>query len=119
MIHVCFALYDKTGRYSKFTGTTMLSIFENTNSKVTVHILHDNTLSTDNREKFSYLAGQYGQRVEFYNVDKLCVEEIKQIYKDLPSIATNRHSIATMYRFFMPKLIPAEIKKSAMAELLY
>ena len=29
MIHVCFSLYDKTGQYSKFTGTTMLSMFEN------------------------------------------------------------------------------------------
>lgn len=29
MIHVCFALYDKSGHYSKFLGTTMLSLFEN------------------------------------------------------------------------------------------
>ena len=29
MIHVCFALHDATGRYSKFTGTAMLSLFEN------------------------------------------------------------------------------------------
>ncbi|MBR6711851.1 MAG: hypothetical protein IKI76_02505 [Selenomonadaceae bacterium] len=29
MIHVCFALYDKAGHYSKFTGTAMLSLFEN------------------------------------------------------------------------------------------
>lgn len=111
MIHVCFGLYDKTGRYSKFTGTTMLSIFENTNSKVTVHILHDNTLSTDNRDKFIYLVGQYNQRVKFYNVEELCAKEISQLYQDLPSISTNRHTIATMYRFFIPKLIPTEIKK--------
>ena len=32
MIHVCFGLYDKDGRYSKFTGTTMLSMFENVNT---------------------------------------------------------------------------------------
>ena len=29
MIHVCFALYDGTGTYSRFTGTAMLSLFEN------------------------------------------------------------------------------------------
>lgn len=29
MIHVCFVLHDKTGRYSKLTGTAMLSLFEN------------------------------------------------------------------------------------------
>ena len=72
MIHVCFGLYDKTGSYSKFTGTAMLSLFDNTTSNVTVHILHDNTLTNDNREKFSYVAGRYGQRVKFYNVEKLC-----------------------------------------------
>ncbi|MBR3050926.1 MAG: hypothetical protein IKG61_05695 [Selenomonadaceae bacterium] len=59
MIHVCFGLYDKTGSYSKFTGTAMLSLFENTSADVTVHILHDETLTQDNREKFIYLAGRY------------------------------------------------------------
>ncbi|MBQ3443816.1 MAG: hypothetical protein IJG33_11285 [Selenomonadaceae bacterium] len=29
MIQVCFALYDGTGTYSRFTGTAMLSLFEN------------------------------------------------------------------------------------------
>lgn len=29
MVHVCFGLYDKSGHYSKFIGTTMLSIFSN------------------------------------------------------------------------------------------
>ena len=29
MVHVCFVIHDKTGRYSKFAGTTMLTIFEN------------------------------------------------------------------------------------------
>ena len=51
MIHVCFGLFDKTGRYSKFTGTTICSIFANTKSEVTTHILHDDTLTADNREK--------------------------------------------------------------------
>ena len=32
MIHVGFSLYDKNGTYSKFTGTAMLSLFENLNT---------------------------------------------------------------------------------------
>ena len=36
MIHVCFGLHDKTGRYSKFTGTTMLSMFENSSTPPTL-----------------------------------------------------------------------------------
>ena len=81
MIHVCFALNDATGRYSKFTGTSMLSLFGNIiplsqSSSVTVHILHDNTLTNDNREKFIYLAGQYNQFVKFYNLEELCAEKV-------------------------------------------
>ena len=58
MIHVCYGLYDKNGHYSKFTGTSILSMFENTNEDVTVHILHDNTLTQENRDKFIYIAGK-------------------------------------------------------------
>lgn len=32
MIHVCFAIHDGTGTYSRFTGMTMLSLFENANN---------------------------------------------------------------------------------------
>ena len=35
MIEVCFGLHDADGRYSKFTGTTLTSIFENTCAEVT------------------------------------------------------------------------------------
>ena len=65
MIHVCFCFRDKTGRYAKFAGTSMLSVFENTDSEVTVHILHDDTLTPDNRDKFSYLAGRFSKFVKF------------------------------------------------------
>ena len=111
MIHVCFGLHDKTGRYSKFTGTAMLSMFENTNSKITVHILHDNTLSTDNREKFIYLAGQYGQLVEFYNVEELCADKIAEYVNIVPSIKDSRVSIGAFYRLLTHRILPTDINK--------
>ena len=111
MIHVCFGLYDKTGRYSKFTGTAMLSMFENTNSKVTVHLLHDNTLTPENRDKFSYVAGQYGQLVKFYNVETLCADKIAEFIRLMPSLKTAYSSIATMYRLLLPQLLYPEIEK--------
>lgn len=117
MIHVCFGLHDKTGLYSKFTGTTMLSMFENHNTptqrlpSITVHILHDNTLSTDNREKFIYLAGQYGQLVKFYNVEELCSDKVAEIKNSLPNVTASCYSIATFYRFLIPKLFPINVEK--------
>ncbi len=106
MIHVCFALYDKTGRYSKFTGTTMLSIFENTKSDVTIHILCDNTLSVENRNRLIHVAEKYNQRVEFYNVEELCADKLAEIIASVPAIKTARVSVATMYRFLIPKIFP-------------
>ena len=55
MINVCYAIYDKTGNFSKIAATSILSLLENTESWVTIHILHDNTLSTENIKNFIYL----------------------------------------------------------------
>lgn len=108
MIHVCFSLHDKTGRYSKFTGTAILSVFANTSSAVTIHFLHDNTLTPDNREKFIYLAGRYGQRVNFYNVENLFAEKISATLSDKFQAI---YSAAAMYRFLIPQVLPPTVEK--------
>ena len=112
MIHVCFSLYDKTGHYSKFLGTTMLSLFENTSSEVTVHILHDNTLTNDNREKLIYIAEQYHQFVKFYNVAEIFTDKIAKIRENFPEVDKTRFSVGMFYRFFIPYIFPAEMKKA-------
>lgn len=112
MIHICFGLYDKSGRYSKFTGTTMLSIFENTNSEVTVHIIHDDTLTPDNRDKFISLVEQYKQRVEFYNVDELCSDKISEMVNLIPLAKTSRLSVAALYRLLIPQILSPDIEKT-------
>ena len=112
MIHVCFGVYDKDGRYSKFTGTTITSIFENTSSEVTVHILHDNTMTLANYEKFVYLAGKYGQQIKFYNVEKICGDEIRDVsnkFSSHPDFA--KFTIGTWYRLFFTKIFPEEMGK--------
>ena len=111
MIHVCFGLHDKLGTYSKFTGTTMCSIFENTTAAVTVHILHDNTLTTDNREKFIYLAGRHGQAVKFYNVEELCADKLAEIINLTPALETSRLSVGAMYRLLIPKILSEDIDR--------
>ena len=111
MIHVCFSLHDKTGRYSKFTGTTILSLFENANSDVTVHILHDNTLTANNRDKFIYLAGSYGQAIKFYNVAELCAGKIEDFKNFVPEVKTSRLSIGAMYRLAAPQILPPDINR--------
>ncbi len=79
---------------------------------ITIHILHDNTLSPDSRDKFSYLAGRYGQLVKFYNVEELCADDADEIKKLVPRVLESRYSIATFYRFFIPKVLPSNISKA-------
>lgn len=114
MIHICFAIYDATGQYSKFTGTAMLSIFENHNTppqSITVHILHDNTLTKNNREKLISVANRYEQIVNFYNVEELCGDKIKEIERLCSRVVRTRFSIGAYYRFFIPNILPSDIEK--------
>ena len=62
-IHVVLAVYDPSGTYSQHAGVVITSIFENTHSKVIVHILHDDTLTQDNRQKLIRTAEKYSQSV--------------------------------------------------------
>ena len=108
MIHVCFSIHT----HYKLMGTAMLSIFENTNSKVTVHIFHENILMNDTRDKFIQIADRYGQQLKFYNVEELCVEELaylKECYLHKPLGL----SMATFYKIFFPQLLlPQGIEKA-------
>ena len=119
MIHVCFAFRDDTGSFAKFAGTSMLSIFENISkplTSVTVHILHDDTLTDDNRDKFSYLAGRYGHAVKFYNVEKLCAEKFEKMTALLPDINPARFNKSVLYKFFVPQVLSADVSKAIYLE---
>ena len=119
MIHVCFVLRDETGKNSKFAGTTLISLLEN-NSKpvpsITVHILHDGTLTEDNRNKFNYLAGRYGQLVKFYNVEELYADKIEEIKNRFPKVDKARFNSTAFYKFLIPQVLPKEILRAIYIE---
>lgn len=113
MIHVGFS---SSNLYAKFVGTAVLSLFENHDTpprlpSITVHILHDSTFSTENREKFIYLAGLYGQHVEFHNVEELCADKIAEIRQAFPRVNKTRFTINSFFRILFPFVLPAEIEK--------
>ena len=78
----------------------MTSIFENTKSKVTVHILHDQTLTEDNRKKFIRTAEKYSQGLELHDV----TEHAEKLPAKLK--ASTRHlTPGTLYRLFTHEVI--------------
>ena len=49
-------MQDKDGMYTKYVGTTIISILKNTKHKICIHILHDETVDDEkknNRDSIS------------------------------------------------------------------
>ena len=84
MIHVAYRLWGGDGFFAKMLGTSMLSMFENTKEEVTVHVMHNDRLTPDNRGKLCYIAGQYNQHVEFHNVEEIAGATLRKIEEAHP-----------------------------------
>lgn len=84
MIHVAYRLWGGDGFFAKMLGVSMLSMFENTKEKVTIHIMHNDRLTADNRGKFCYIAEQYNQRVEFHNVEEISGATLRKFEEAYP-----------------------------------
>lgn len=108
MIHVCYAVYDRDGRFSKNIGTSMVSIFENTSEWITVHLLHDNTLNEANRTKFIELVRKYGNYIRFYNMDELDLPVMDVIRQHGRKV---RYSPAAFYRLLAGEVLSPEIQR--------
>ena len=69
-------------------------------------------MTQDNRDKFIYLAGQYGQLVKFYNVEELCADRLAEIRKCFPIADKTSFTIATFYRILIPFVFPSDVGKA-------
>ena len=111
MIHVCYSLRDESGKYSKFVGTSIHSILDNTSEDVTIHILHDSTLSEENRKKLFKLVHDFEQEILFYNVEDLAIESVNKFWT-VPQLKNVRHGVAMFYRLLIPTLLSKRISKA-------
>ncbi|WP_334072998.1 MULTISPECIES: glycosyltransferase family 8 protein [Paenibacillus] len=104
MIELALAFQDKDGQYAEHAGVVLASIFHNTKSAVNVHILHDETLSEDNRQKLFELATAFNQTIQFYPV--AIPEDLRQVMENVASV--NVWTTACMYRLLIPGLVPVD-----------
>ena len=104
MIHVCFALYDPCGTYSKYLGAAVCSLFVNVgDAPVTVHILHDDTLSDVNRKRFEHLAQKYRKNIVFHYIDTSEFQSVDHMVKNI--------TIGTLFRLKIPQVMPETIDR--------
>lgn len=98
IIHIGFGLHDKDGHYSVWVGTVMQSILEHTDSRICFHILHDETLSSDNKYKLEKVAYNGSSIAEFHKIDENDFSVVKN--------QMSRFTIGAMFRCSLPELLP-------------
>lgn len=107
-INVCYGMTDIMGTYSKFVGTSICSVCENTASPVTVHLIHDHTLTECNMSNFQKLVGQYGQKIVFYDVNVSWGSVWKKLKEELLGLDGTRFAVGMFYRLVIGSLLADE-----------
>lgn len=97
-IQIGFGLHDKNGDYSVWVGVVMQSVIEHTGAPICFHILHDDTLNDQNREKLVQVATQNGNRIQFHNLGDAFGDSLKE--------KMGRYTIGSMFRVMLPELLP-------------
>lgn len=97
-IQIGFGLHDKNGDYSVWVGVAMQSVIEHTSAQICFHILHDDTLNTQNRDKLIKVAMQNGKRIQFHLFNNSFGEKVKE--------KMGRYTIGMMFRVVLPELLP-------------
>jgi lipopolysaccharide biosynthesis glycosyltransferase len=102
IIQVVLAVYDPSGKYSRHAGVVMTSIFERTKSRARVTILHDITLTEDNRARFQRTADTWNQEVQFINVSEHILKMGSD--KEIDNCAGG-FSRGTLFRLLIPNVM--------------
>ena len=98
VIHIGFGLHDKDGHYSVWVGTVMQSIIEHTDSRICFHILHDETLSNENKRKLKRVAKQKSNSIKLHYVDTSIFDDVKD--------RLHTFTVETMFRLMLPEMLP-------------
>ena len=111
-IHVCYAMHDGGG-FAKYVGTSMASLLANTKARVALHLLHDATLTEEDRAKFSALVSRYGARarIAFYLLEQLAAERIAYLTREIAGMAESRFGPAALYRLLAADVLPKDISR--------
>lgn len=99
-IQVALAFCDPKGTYARHAAVTAASIYKNTKSSVCVHIIHDDTLSGENKAKLSETARRFQQEINFINVENMLDESKVDVSK-----LTIDGARGTLFRLLIPDLL--------------
>ncbi|OPA77418.1 hypothetical protein BVG16_13235 [Paenibacillus selenitireducens] len=103
MIELALAFNDIDGSYAAHAAVVLSSVFRNTKSQMNIHILHDETLSEENKQKLVKLTTNYKHDIHFYPI----TFSADFLEASAGVSAIGKWTMASMYRLLLPTLIPA------------
>lgn len=103
MIHIGFPLYDSTGKYSKYEAIALLSLLSNTNSEITIHIIHDDSVSENVKARLKKICDDFKQKIVFHKVKSEDFSVLVDTAKGF--------TIGTLFRLKLPELMDESISK--------
>lgn len=111
-IHVCYALTDRNGGYTKIAGTSICSLLLNTSKDVVIHLLHDESLNEDNITMLrSMVEKQFHQELKLYNIYEDYRNIWNEILEIIPELRNSRLSIATFFRLVLGDVFADKIDR--------
>ena len=69
-IPVALVLHDMDGVYSRHAAVVMASIFANTKSSVCIYVVHDDSVSEENKSRLQTTALSFEQEIKFLDAEK-------------------------------------------------
>lgn len=111
-VHILYAISDKKGTYSKYLGTSMFSVMENTKSSIVFHLFEDGTLSAENRTRLQGIVQSHRQTLRIYNVKKQLApiwNRAAEIFSKATSSA--RYTEAALFRLVAPQVLSEDIHR--------
>ena len=103
-IRIALSIWDPSGTYSRHAGAAIVSVLKNTSSKVMFSILHDETLSDENKLKLEETAVKFGGEIEFLDVSS---EIKKHSSVDIKRI-TGAFTPGSVFRLLLPRVSDME-----------
>lgn len=103
MIELALAFTDQVGSYAEHAAVVLTSVFRSTGSPINVHILHDETLTEENKNRLAQLVSDFNHTINFYPVS--FPPEMAEALSGVGSIG--KWTAGSMYRLLLPAVIPA------------
>ena len=107
-INVCYGISDKRGKYAKIMGTSIYSLLKNTESPVTIHILHDETLNEENVKNLKKVISKFRQKVCFYDVSEKWKHVWQEVAEAIAVFGEIRFTLGTFFRLLIGELLEKE-----------